>query len=90
MPEHFHLLFQPWPAESTPNIVKELKQRSAHAILEALRVEQHEASCRAALRSFRLPPTVHAPSHYRVWQRRFVPFNVFTEAKFLEKLDYIP
>jgi putative transposase len=28
MPEHFHLLFQPWPAQSTSNILKELKQRS--------------------------------------------------------------
>jgi putative transposase len=31
MPEHFHLLFQPWPAEATPEMMKELKQRSARS-----------------------------------------------------------
>jgi putative transposase len=36
-----------------------------------------------------LPSTVHSDSRYRVWQRRFVPFNVYTEKKRLEKLDYM-
>jgi putative transposase len=89
MPEHFHLLFQPWPAQSTSNILKELKQRSARAILERLRGQPDLPSCRAALRSFRLPPTVHDQAHYRVWQRRFVPFNVYPEEKCLQKLDYM-
>jgi REP element-mobilizing transposase RayT len=31
MPEHFHLLFQPWPAEATPEMMKELKQRGARS-----------------------------------------------------------
>ncbi len=26
---------------------------------------------------------------HRVWQRRFVPFNVYTEKKVLQKLDYM-
>jgi REP-associated tyrosine transposase len=87
MAEHFHLLFQPWPAESTPNIMKDLKQRSAHAILEALRAEQDIPSCRTALRSFRLPGTLHDQAHYRVWQRRHFPFSVYAEKKRLENLD---
>ncbi len=36
---------------------------------------------------FRLPPSVPEESHYRVWQRRFYPFNVDSEKKRLEKLD---
>ena len=28
-------------------------------------------------------------STYRVWQRRFYPFNVYSEKKRLEKLDYM-
>lgn len=39
--------------------------------------------------SFRLPPTVHDESRYRVWQRRFYPFNVYSEEKRLEKLNYM-
>jgi REP element-mobilizing transposase RayT len=31
MPEHFHLLFQPWPAEATPETMKEVKQGSARS-----------------------------------------------------------
>ena len=89
MPEHFHLLFQPWPAESTSNIVKELKQRSAHAILETLQAQPDLPSCRTALRSFRLPPTAHDQAHYHAWQRRFFPFNVYTQKKRLEKLAYM-
>jgi putative transposase len=89
MPDHFHILVRPGLSESTSDIVKELKQRSAFAILEALRGQQGLASCRVLLGSLRLPPTVHDQARYRVWQRRFVPFNVYTEKKQLEKLDYM-
>jgi putative transposase len=41
------------------------------------------------LTGLRLPPTVHSDSRYRVWQRRFYPFNVYSEKKRLEKLDYM-
>jgi putative transposase len=89
MPEHFHVLLQPWPAEAMPEMMKDLKQRSAHAVLEGLRARPENRQCRAALRSFHLPPTVHDQAHFRVWQRRFVPFNVYTERKRLQKLDYM-
>jgi hypothetical protein len=36
----------------------------------------------------RLPSGVHSASHYRVWQRRFDPFGVYSEKKRLEKLNY--
>jgi putative transposase len=32
---------------------------------------------------------VHDHAHYRVWQRRFVPFGVFTKKKMMEKIDYM-
>ena len=56
MPAHFRLLFQPWLASGIANDAK-LKQRSARAILEALRARLQIPECRAALRVFRLPPT---------------------------------
>ena len=37
MPEHFHLLIKPEPAETTSEIVKQLKQRTGHSILQMLR-----------------------------------------------------
>ena len=89
MPEHFHLLLQPLSAETTWEIVKDIKQRSAHAVLQRLHARSEVAACRSRLRSFRLPPTVHDHAHYRLWQRRFVPFNVYTEKKFREKLEYM-
>jgi hypothetical protein len=36
-----------------------------------------------------LPPIVHDPSQYRLWQRRFYPFNVFSEEKIQENLNYL-
>jgi hypothetical protein len=36
-------------------------------------------------------PAAYCPQRfrYRVWQRRFVPFHVYTEKKRLQKLDYM-
>jgi hypothetical protein len=36
-----------------------------------------------------LPETVHDESTYRAWQRRFYDFNVWSESKRLEKLQYM-
>ena len=36
-----------------------------------------------------LPPTVHHHAHHRVWQRGFYDFNVWTDRKIREKLDYM-
>ena len=30
-----------------------------------------------------------APAGHQLWQRRYVPFNVFSEKKHMEKLDYM-
>ena len=89
MPEHFHLLFKPQPAESTPVVIKELKEETARRILKNLRQNLCYPWCRRTLARFRLPPTVHDESHFRVWQRRFHPFDIFTEAKLREKLNYM-
>jgi putative transposase len=89
MPEHFHLLFQPADARLTSAIVKDTKQRSAATILKLLRARRDVPAYRSLLRALRLPPSVHDEAHFRVWQRRFVPFGVFSEKKTREKLDYM-
>jgi len=89
MPEHFHLLIRPQPAEATVRFMQELKKRSAQKIIAALARNQHQPRCRTLLARLRLPSTVHSDSYHRLWQRRYVPFNVFTEKKYIEKLDYM-
>jgi len=89
MPEHFHVLLKPQPAESTPLIVKALKEETAKRILKTLTGNSQYPWCRKTLDRLRLPPTVHDESHYRLWNRRFHPFNVFSETKLQEKLNYM-
>ena len=89
MPEHFHLLIKPEPAAATVRFMRELKKRSAQQIIAALARNQHHPHCCALLDRLRLPPTVHDGSSYRLGQRRYVPFNVFTEKKRIEKLNYM-
>ena len=89
MPEHFHLLLKPQPADSTPLIIKELKEETAKRILKTLGENLHYPWCRKMLARLRLPPSVHDESHFRLWQRRFHPFNVYSEAKRREKLNYM-
>jgi putative transposase len=89
MLDHFHLLIRPEPAEATVRFMQELKKRSAQQIIAALARNQDHPRCRTLLSRLRLPTTVHSGSYYRRWQRRYVPFNVFTDEKQMEKLDYM-
>jgi len=89
MPDHFHLLIQPEPADSTSRIVQQLKQRTAFRLLAILRQNSQYPWCRRMLSQLRLPASVHSEAEYRVWQRRFYPFNVYSEKKRLEKLNYM-
>ena len=73
MPEHFHLLIKPPPAESTSRLLQELKKRTGQGIVSVLTENQPHCWCRKMLTGLRLPPTVHCDSYYRVWQRRFCP-----------------
>jgi len=89
MPEHFHLLIRPQPAEATVRFMQELKKRSAQEIIAALARNQHHPRCRTLLARLRLPPTVHSDAYHRVWQRLYIPFTASTEKKHMEKLDYM-
>ena len=89
MPEHFHVLLKPEPADLTPKIVQQLKQRTALHILGALREHEQHPWCDRMLRRLRLPATVHSQARHRVWERRYYPFNVYSDQKLQEKLDYM-
>ena len=88
MPERLHLRLWPRKAHSPSRIVGSLKQRTARHIAENLK-RSEEPWCRRMLEKIVLPETVHDESTYRVWQRRFYDFNVWSESKRLEKLHYM-
>ena len=69
--------------------MQELKERTAQGIVSVLTENQTLSWCRKMLTGVRLPPTVHSDSRYRVWQRRFYPYGVYSEKKRLEKLSYM-
>lgn len=88
MPEHFHLLIWPNETVNPSRIIGGLKQRTAKSIIGNLK-SCGQAWCQQMLRQITLPESVHDESTYRVWQRRFYDFNVWSEKKRLEKLDYM-
>jgi len=76
MPEHVHLLFSE-PAKGTPSTVLQmLKQR----VSRKLRYEMAQAP---------LPVAEIAEKFRQFWQTRFYDFNVYSDSKKREKLDYM-
>ena len=80
MPEHVHVLFSE-PARGTPSTVLQmLKQRVSRALQKKRRTELH----------VQLPLPFPEPGELRqFWQTRFYDFNVFTNKKKREKLEYM-
>ena len=89
MPDHFHLLIWPSPMANPSKIIGSLKERTAKHIIMKLKKESEAAWCMKMLKAIRLPASVHDEATYRVWQRRFYDFNVWSEKKRLEKLEYM-
>jgi len=89
MPEHFHLLIWPQQQANPSRIIASLKQRTATYILKLLKQDSQSDWSQKMLEAVRLPDSVHDEATYRVWQRRFYDFNVWSENKRLEKLDYM-
>jgi putative transposase len=75
MPEHVHLLIDEPPGAPPPKIIQILKQR----VSRTLREEYRGTSYRPA----------NLADWKRFWQRRYYDFNVYSEEKLREKLDYM-
>jgi putative transposase len=81
MPEHVHLLISE-PAEKNPSkILQVLKQKVARALLKRQR--------RATSAQLALPFEGSQAEEAHFWQRRFYDFNVWSEKKLKEKLEYM-
>jgi putative transposase len=81
MPEHVHLLLSE-PARKNPSkILQVLKQKVARALLRKRR--------RTASGQLTLPFEGSQAEEAHFWQRRFYDFNVWSEKKLKEKLEYM-
>jgi putative transposase len=81
MPEHVHLLVSE-PARKNPSkILQVLKQKVARALLKKPR--------RVTSAQLPLPFEGSETEEAHFWQRRFYDFNVWSEKKLKEKLEYM-
>jgi len=81
MPEHVHLLLSE-PAKGTPSTVLQmLKQRVSRKLRKKM------SGCHMAQGS--LPSAEIAENFPQFWQARFYDFNVYSDKKRREKLDYM-
>ena len=82
MPEHIHLLISE-PAKGTPSTVMQvLKQRVSRRVR---RKAHRDASAQQLKLGF--PDSDHSLPHF--WQPRFYDFNLWSQKKIVEKLQYM-
>jgi REP element-mobilizing transposase RayT len=74
MPDHFHLLIRPEPAEATVRVMQELKKRTAQQIIAVLTRNQDNPQCRNMLARLRLPLR-HQGTKKRSERGRAVPLG---------------
>ena len=69
MPDHFHLLIPPEPADATVRFMQELKKRTAQQIISALPRNQGIPRGRTLPARLRLPPSVEIwlDKRPRIW-----------------------
>ena len=80
MPEHVHLLMDESPQASPAKVIQVLKQR----VSRRLRGKKRGAGSQRSL-----PFPDDLAERRRFWQRRYYDFNVYSERKLREKLDYM-
>lgn len=81
MPEHVHLLFSEAGKKNPSKILQVLKQKVARAVLRRRRPKDD--------RQLKLPFQDGKLDATHLWQRRFYDFNVWSEEKLKEKLEYM-
>ncbi|MCJ7507141.1 MAG: transposase [candidate division Zixibacteria bacterium] len=85
MPDHIHLLIQPPEKQNVSSIIRDLKRSIAMEIINHLKGENKAGP----LKSLKLPNIKSKNHTFSLWQRRFIDFNIFSEKKLYEKLEYI-
>jgi len=80
MPNHVHLLISESPSGTPAKVIQVLKQRVSRAL---------RGKRRGAQKQFSLPFSSGLTERRRFWQRRYYDFNVYSEKKLREKLEYM-
>jgi putative transposase len=80
MPEHVHLLMDEAPKVPPAKVIQVLKQRVSRILREKKRKAQGQLE-------LRFPGDLG--EHRRFWQRRYYDFNMYSEKKLREKLNYM-
>ena len=80
MPEHVHLVISESGRKNPSKILQVLKQKVARALL---RKKRRKNDAQLSL------PFENAAEERHFWQRRFYDFNVWSEKKLKEKLEYM-
>ena len=80
MPDHVHLLISEPPGGTPSKVIQVFKQR----VSRKLRARKRGSRSQRAL-----PFPGEDELHRRFWQRRYYDFNVYSQRKLREKLDYI-
>jgi REP element-mobilizing transposase RayT len=92
MPDHLHLLVW-WDKEEKPKlsisaIMQGIKGATARRIIDLIRGKGLERMLQSTRRN--LNSRAHKQNlKYRIWQPGFYDFDIYSEEKFLEKLDYM-
>jgi len=92
MPNHLHLLLW-WDKEKTPRLniskaMQGIKGTTARRIIDSMRSKGLEQTLQST------PGNIDSQSHrrrskYRLWQPGFYDFNIYSEEKLSEKLNYM-
>ncbi|PIY96293.1 MAG: hypothetical protein COY66_04625 [Candidatus Kerfeldbacteria bacterium CG_4_10_14_0_8_um_filter_42_10] len=83
MPNHAHLLIEPNDAINISKIIQCIKTVSAKKVKRYFFFDHSTGSWDDVVPATRREKTFH------LWQPNFFDFNVYTESKFIEKLNYI-
>ena len=86
MPDHFHLLMGEPRIDDPSRVMQVLKQTVSRQVLGVLRKAGENPKAKRLLRQ--LGSSAH-PGRIQFWERRFYDFNVWSEKKRLEKLEYM-
>jgi putative transposase len=81
MPEHVHLLLSE-PAKGTPTTVLQMLKQRISRKLRKKTADRHTGQ-------ISLPAAEIADDYAQFWQNRFYDFNVYSDGKKREKLDYM-
>ena len=86
MPDHFHLLMSEPRIDDPSRVMQVLKQTVSRHVLGVLRNADKNSKARRLLRQLE---SSARPGRIQFWERRFYDFNVWSEKKRLEKLEYM-